>query len=235
VRPSPRRWPDTRRRNRGSTRFNGSIQAVNAGIAVKKTETGAADAKAAQAELTRLKAIKTRHTAEVAPLCTAHGKHVAEKEDIDERKAAVRKQLDDHTVSVVKPYERRINELLDTFNAGFTIAETSHSYPGGTATSSYQLVINRTAIDIGDGKTPPDKPSLKNTLSAADRTTLALAFFIADLERDPVLPTKTIVFDDPFNSQDAFRRRQTVHEIVKLASTSAQVIVLSHDATFLDR
>ena len=70
-----------------------------------------------------LKAIKTRHTAEVAPLCTAHGKHVAEKEDIDKRKAAVRKQLDDHTVSVVKPYERRINELLDTFNAGFTIAE----------------------------------------------------------------------------------------------------------------
>jgi hypothetical protein len=41
------------------------------------------------------------------------------------------------------------------------------------------------------------------------------------------------VFDDPFNSQDAFRRRQTVHEIVKLASTAAQVIVLSHDATFL--
>jgi hypothetical protein len=41
------------------------------------------------------------------------------------------------------------------------------------------------------------------------------------------------VFDDPFNSQDAFRRRQTVHEIVKLAGTGAQVIVLSHDATFL--
>ena len=166
-------------------------------------------------------------------MCTAHGKLVDQKEGIDKRRAVVRQQLDDHTKGVVKPYERRINELLDVFNAGFTIAETNHSYPGGTATSSYQLVINQTAIDIGDARTPPDKPSFKNTLSAGDRTTLALAFFIADLERDATLPTKAIVFDDPFSSQDAFRRRQTVHEIVKLAGTGAQVIVLSHDATFL--
>ncbi len=213
--------------------LNASIRAVNAVIAAKKAETGAADAKAAEAELARLKAAKTRHTAEVAPLCAAHGKLVTQKDDIEKRKAVVRKQLDDYTKSVVKPYERRINELLEIFNADFTIAETSHSYPGGTATSSYHLVINKTAIDIGDGKTPPDKPSFKNTLSAGDRTTLALAFFIADLERDATLPTKTIVFDDPFNSQDAFRRRQTVHEIVKLAGNGAQVIVLSHDATFL--
>ena len=41
------------------------------------------------------------------------------------------------------------------------------------------------------------------------------------------------MFDDPFNSQDAFRRRQTVHEITKVAQNCAQVIVLSHDATFL--
>jgi wobble nucleotide-excising tRNase len=213
--------------------LNAAIRAANAVIATKKAETGAADPKAAEAELTRLKAVKTRHTAEVAPLCTAHGRLVDQKEGIDKRRAVVRQQLDDHTKGVVKPYERRINELLDVFNAGFTIAETSHSYPGGTATSSYQLVINQTAIDIGDARTPPDKPSFKNTLSAGDRTTLALAFFIADLERDATLPTKAIVFDDPFSSQDAFRRRQTVHEIVKLAGTGAQVIVLSHDATFL--
>jgi wobble nucleotide-excising tRNase len=213
--------------------LNKSIKAANAIIAAKKAETGAADATAAENELTRLKAVKTRYTAEVAPLCTVLRRHVAEKEEIERRKAAVRTQLDDHTNSVVRPYERCINKLLDVFNAGFTIAETRHSYPGGTATSNYQLVVNQTAIDLGDGRTPPERPSFKNTLSAGDRTTLALAFFIADLERDPALPMKTITFDDPFNSQDAFRRRQTVHEIVKLADTGAQVIVQSHDATFL--
>jgi wobble nucleotide-excising tRNase len=133
----------------------------------------------------------------------------------------------------VKPYERRINDYLAAFNAGFTITETKHAYPGGVATSSYQLVINDTAVDLGDSKTPGDRPSFKNTLSAGDRTTLALAFFLAHLERDPAAAGKLVVFDDPFNSQDAFRRRQTVHEIMKVAGKCAQVIVLSHDATFL--
>jgi wobble nucleotide-excising tRNase len=134
---------------------------------------------------------------------------------------------------VVKPYERRINALLDAFNAGFTITETKHSYPAGIASSNYQLVINNTAIDVGDGDTPSDTPSFKNTLSGGDRTTLALAFFLAHLERDKELARKIVVFDDPLNSQDAFRRRQTVHEIMKVAGQCAQVIVLSHDATFL--
>lgn len=73
----------------------------------------------------------------------------------------------------------------------------------------------------------------QDTLSAGDRTTLALAFFLAHLERDPGAAGKLVVFDDPFNSQDSFRRRQTVHEIMKVAGKCAQIIVLSHDATFL--
>lgn len=79
--------------------------------------------------------------------------------------------------------------------------------PGGVATSSYQLVINDTAVDLGDSKTPADRPSFKNTLSAGDRTTLALAFFLAHLERDPAATGKLVVFDDPFSSQDAFLQK----------------------------
>ena len=60
-----------------------------------------------------------------------------------------------------------------------------------------------------------------------------MAFFLAHVERDQALGDKTVVFDDPFSSQDAFRRRQTVHEIAKVARSCAQVIVLSHDTTFL--
>jgi wobble nucleotide-excising tRNase len=212
--------------------LNLAVRTTNAVIAAKKAEASETNAKAAEDELILLKAIKARHSEEVAPLCTAHAGLVAAKEGIDTRRSGVRQQLDDHTKSVVRPYESRINELLGVFNAGFSIAETRHSYPGGVATSSYQLVINNTGIDIGDGRTPPSQPSFKNTLSSGDRTTLALAFFIADLERDPALSTKTIVFDDPFNSQDAFRRRQTVHEIARLSGFCEQVIVLSHDATF---
>ena len=133
----------------------------------------------------------------------------------------------------MKPYEQRINHYLNAFNAGFTITETRHGYPGGTAASTYRLVINNTLVDLGDERTPIDQPSFKNTLSAGDRTTLALAFFLAHLERDQDLVSKTVVFDDPFSSHDAFRRRQTVHKVVGVGRDCAQVIVLSHDATFL--
>ncbi len=212
---------------------NESVRTVNALIAESKAKAGIIDTKTANAELLRLQAVKSRHTEAVASLCKTYRDLVEEKGDIEKRKEEVRKKLDTHTKSVVKPYERRINELLVAFNAGFSIAETKHSYPGGIATSSYQLVINKIAIDIGDEKTPSDRPSFKNTLSGGDRTTLALAFFLAHLERDSTIAAKIVVFDDPFNSQDAFRRRQTVHEIIKIGKKCEQVIVLSHDATFL--
>lgn len=212
---------------------NTAIRAANVVIADKKAAADAGDLKAAEAELARLTAIQTRHRADVSELCAAYTKLCGEKDTIEARKEAVRKQLDAHTKTVVKPYERRINDYLAAFNAGFSITETKHAYPGGVATSSYQLVINETAVDLGDSKTPGDRPSFKNTLSAGDRTTLALAFFLAHLERDPGAAGKLVIFDDPFNSQDSFRRRQTVHEIMKVAGKCAQIIVLSHDATFL--
>ena len=213
--------------------LNNAIHAANVIIAAKKTETGAADLKAAEAELTGLKAVKTRHTTDVKALCDEHKNLVAAKDAIDARKDTTRAALDGYTKGVVKPYQNRINAFLDAFNAGFTITETKHGYPGGIATSSYQLVINDTPVDIGDGKTSVAEPSFKNTLSAGDRTTLALAFFLAHLERDPEAKKTIVLFDDPFNSQDAFRRRQTVHEIMKAAANCRQIVVLSHDATFL--
>jgi wobble nucleotide-excising tRNase len=213
--------------------INEDIRAVNIQIAKKKAETSAGDLKTAQAELATLQATKLRYSEVFMPLCNDHITATTEKDTIDRERESVRRRLDAHTNSVVRPYERRINKFLDVFNAGFNIAETTHSYPGGIATSSYQLVINNTPVNLGDAKTPPDQPSFKNTLSAGDRTTLALAFFLASLERDPGLADKTVVFDDPFNSQDAFRRRQTLHEIMAIAGKCAQLVVLSHDATFL--
>lgn len=212
---------------------NTAIRAVNERVTAKKAETAGADVASAEAELSRLRAIKRRHSEEVSALCTGHADLVAAKNAVDTERRSVRQQLDFHTREVVQPYERRINAYLDAFNAGFTIARTQHGFPGGIAASSYDLVINNTAVEIGDGRTPPNQPSFKNTLSAGDRTTLALAFFLAHAERDPALAQTVIVFDDPFNSQDSFRRRQTVHEIMRLAGRCAQVIVLSHDAAFL--
>lgn len=212
---------------------NTAIRAANAVIAAKKAATAGGDIKVADAALKRLLAIKKRHEPAIADACTAYGKLEGEKAALETQRTAARSKLEQHSKTVVKPYERRINALLEDFNAGFSIVETSHAYPGGIATSTYQLLINNTAVDIGDGKTASSKPSFKNTLSAGDRTTLALAFFLAHLERDPDRSNRIVVFDDPFNSQDAFRRHQTVYRIKQAGDQCAQVIVLSHDAVFL--
>ena len=211
-----------------------AISTVNALISAKKIEACALDIKSVESALSLLNAIKKRHEPAAAAACADWSRLKDEKGAIEKQKTDVRTRLNAHTQQVVRPYEEKINNYLDSFNAGFRIADTKHAFPGGVATSSYQLVINRTAVQLGDGKTSIQKPSFKNTLSAGDRTTLALAFFLAHLELDSDYGRKIVVFDDPFNSQDVFRRRQTVHEIIRVGECCAQLVVLSHDNTFLN-
>jgi wobble nucleotide-excising tRNase len=213
--------------------YNDAVNAANAEITAKKAAVAAGDLKKEEAGLVRLNAQKKRHSESVAALCADHKRLGKEKATFDEQKAQVRAKLEAHSDKVMKPYEGRINQLLDNFNAGFSIAQTKPAYGGGIASSTYQLVINNTEVNLGDGKTSVDQPSFKNTLSAGDRSTLALAVFIAHLERDPDRAKRLVVFDDPFTSQDAFRRRQTVHEIARVGEGSQQLFVLSHDAGFL--
>ena len=213
--------------------FNQAIDTANSLITAQKKAVGAADLTAETDAMNRLKINQIRFSPTVIPLCDSHKNLILEQSNIETKKKVIRAQLDQHTKTVVSPYQKRINELLEDFNAEFLITETKHSYSGGSATSTYQLVINKTQIDLGSSNTLIHTPSFKNTLSAGDRSTLALAFFIAHLEREPDLAQKIVIFDDPFNSQDAFRRRQTIHEIIKIGKKCAQVLVLSHDPTFL--
>jgi hypothetical protein len=214
-------------------RYNAAVTIANSEIVAKKAAVAAGDLRKEEAVLVRLNAQKKRYDPSVAPLCAEHRRLVKEKEALDKQKADVRTKLEAHTAKVIKPYEGRINQLLDNFNAGFTIAQTKPAYSGGVASSTYQIVINNMGVALGDGKTRSDQPSFKNTISGGDRSALALAVFVAHLERDKNRANRVVVFDDPFMSQDSFRRRQTVHEIVRVGETCKQLIVFSHDASFL--
>jgi wobble nucleotide-excising tRNase len=213
--------------------YNTGVLATNAVIADTKAATAGGDLAAVQSRIADLERIARRHAPDGIARCNAWRALDAEKRRINGEKATVRAALEAHCDRVVQPYETRINHFLGLFNAGFSIARVGHAYPGGKATSSYVLRINDVEVALGDGSTPDGEPSFKNTLSAGDRTTLALAFFLADLERDAAIAARVVVFDDPFNSQDAFRRRQTIYEIMAVARRGAQVIVLSHDPLFL--
>ena len=214
---------------------NTAIRQANSVITNRKDVTAGGEVKAAEADLNRLRAVQKRHEPAIAQMCADYKRLQDEKDELERRKQRIRTKLDEHTNNVIKPYELRINKLLANFNAGFTIAEMKHSYAGGVASSSYQLVINDVRVEVGDSKTDWHEASFKNTLSAGDRATLSLALFLVQIEQDPYLNDKIVVFDDPFSSQDAFRRQQTIHEILEVGKGCAQVIVLSHDACFLRR
>lgn len=215
--------------------YNEAATAANIIISAKKRTTGAADVRSVEASLTRLRAIKVRHEPDARRACDELTLAQLEKRAIEDNKAAVRKELDEHTETVITRYEETINRLLDDFNAGFRIIGTKHGYPGGVASSTYQILINNTPVDLGDADTPLDQPSFRNTLSAGDRSTLALAFFLAQLHHDPDKAGKIVIFDDPFNSQDSFRKDCTVQKIRKCGEECTQLVVLSHDQRFLKR
>jgi len=213
--------------------YNRHVAGINAIIAERKREAQVADVRALQSGLDRLRAQKARHTDEVHPLCGADATLQTAKQQLEAEKVRVREQLDAHTAQVIQHYGASINRYLERINAGFRITTPTHTYRGGTPSTSYQILINQSAVDLGDPTTPTDRPSFKNTLSAGDRSTLALAFFLAQLEQNPDRAAKTVVFDDPFTSLDSFRRNHTVHQIYRCGVTCAQVVLLSHDPGFL--
>ena len=155
------------------------------------------------------------------------------KNQLEKAKAKAKEELDNHDEMVLATHENRINELLGMFGAGFSIEGTERSDVGGKPSFNYKLRINNVAVEVGNEKTPISAPSFRNTLSAGDRSTLALALFISQLERDPQLKDRIVVFDDPFTSQDRSRRTATQSTICNIAKQVRQVFLLSHDPYFL--
>ncbi len=215
--------------------YNAAVAGANAVIAAKKAATGAADITTVQSMLTGLQATRARHDPAGAAACHDYETALAQKEAIERQKAAIKEKLDEYTDQVVGQYEKTINRLLEEFQAGFRITGTTHGYAGGVVSSSYKILINDTAVDLGDADTTLDKPSFRNTLSSGDKSTLALAFFLAQLEHDPDKAGKIVVFDDPFSSQDSFRKDCTIQKIKRCGASCTQVIVLSHDQDFLKK
>ncbi len=216
------------------SQYNIVVAEANKIIAGKKANTGRADESAIVRDLETLRAQKHRADERVSLECGLYIKLSTEKEVLEKEKGAAKTALDEYAEQVIEPYENSINQYLDHFGAGFRIGHTAHDYRGaGVPRSTFRIIINSVPVELGDATTPNGAPSFKNTLSSGDRSTLAFAFFLAQFERDQQKNKKVVVFDDPFTSQDSFRRTETVNKILKCGGVCSQVIVLSHDDSFL--
>ncbi len=214
--------------------YNHRVQEINAAIAELKQPQRQDDINAARINLQRLKHSKKRHEPAVVVDCTALTDEMNCKQRLEVQKAVTRTQLDQYCQTVLQTHQDDINRYLTQFNTSFRISNTRHDYVGGTPSSHFQIEINNETIELGDEETLETIPCFKTALSAGDRSALALAFFFATVRRDPNLADRVVILDDPFSSQDRFRRAATQYLIARLVEDCNQVIVLSHDPHFLN-
>ncbi len=210
-----------------------ALQLANSQVAVVKEQAASGNPAAIAADLARLRAVKTRHTPDLAARCNDYLAERAAKVKAEEQRDQARTALEQYRTTVFPGYQTAVNLYLQRFVAGFRIDSITSSNTRGGPACTYDVVINNTAVPIAGGEAPPGEPSFRNTLSAGDRNTLALAFFFASLDQDPALADKIIVIDDPISSLDEHRSLTTVQEMRRLGERTHQVIVLSHGKTFL--
>lgn len=212
-------------------KYNAAVGEYNKVVAGVKRDAAAKTAMQVQKELDALNARKSRHQPEVAEIINAHAIAVKAKAIVEQEKATAKGELDAYNEKVMGGYKDAVNQLLERFNAPFTLGTVIVEYTGRTPRTAYTLAMRGKEIDPGTDAA--GNPSFRNTLSSGDRNTLALALFIAQVMKRKDLAELVIVFDDPFTSLDGFRQNWTCNTIRKLATTAKQVIVLSHSLMFL--
>jgi len=205
------------------------LNAVNAQLDVVKEQAQADDLAALTGDLAKLKAQRARFDPAILPHCDAYTAEKTAKAATETLRNEARAALDRYREQIFPTYETAINEYLRRFAASFRLGEVQSVNNRSGSSASYCVVINEQNVNL----TADQGPSFRNTLSAGDRNTLALAFFFASLEQDLDLANKTVVIDDPMTSLDEHRTLRTREEIMALAARVRQVIVLSHSKPFL--
>lgn len=205
------------------------LGAVNARLDVVKEQAQADDLAALTDDLTKLKAQKAQFDPAVVPHCDAYTAEKTAKAATETLRTQARAALDQYREQIFPAYETAINEYLRRFAASFRLGEVQSVNNRSGSSASYCVVINQQNVNV----TSDVGPSFRNTLSAGDRNTLALAFFFASLDQDPDLANKIVVIDDPMTSLDEHRTLRTREEIMALRAKVRQVIVLSHSKPFL--
>jgi wobble nucleotide-excising tRNase len=209
--------------------LSAELETRNAGIARVKEQASGANVASLLADLSQLTAVKRRHEPANAALCQDFLAEKAAKAGTEGLRDQARAALDQYRQNVFPAYELAINHYLGRFNAGFRIGSVTSVNNRGGSSASYAVLINNISVALTAGA----GPAFRNTLSAGDRNTLALAFFFASLEQDPLLGQKIVILDDPMTSLDEHRSLTTVHEMLSLHRRVGQMIVLSHSKPFL--
>lgn len=177
--------------------------------------------------------IKKRFAPEWKSWASAYPEAKKEADDLRTQKNTKQEELENYSRGIFDTYQTRINELLLTLGTDFAI----NGLTGKTderANESYSdfgfLILEQT---VPLTTRQDESPCFKNTLSEGDKSTLAFAFFMATLEKQPELNMQIVVFDDPLSSLDETRREATARLLLALSPTVRQLNVFTHKRDFL--
>ena len=215
-------------------KYNISIWNANDKIARRKEELGSINLDAAERELQLLRNTKSRHSPVVESLCKEYA-HVSDELSTREKQLATTRQAIDTAIDQSFPNTvTRINKHLVALGAEFEIDSLDHRRDKKSIRlQAINVTLNEQQVSITKAQDDATKPSFKNVLSEGDRRTLALAFFLSQLDALPSLNNTIIVFDDPVTSMDDNRKTLTIETIDKLRNEAEQLIVLSHRRRFV--
>ena len=217
-----RRCEEVGEYNRRVAEINEAAAAVREAITVTSPQT-------LRDDLQRLEAAKDRHDPAVDAKCVTYVAEKAAKRTTESRRASRKRALDSHLQNVFPAFQEAINLYLRRLNAGFRIDGVRSLNTRRGPSCVYSVVIdNSPNHPVLVNAEAAGEPSFKTVLSTSDRSTLALAVFLASISQGEDADQKIVVIDDPINSLDEHRAYATVSEIRRLVSEVEQVIVLSH-------
>lgn len=213
--------------------YNTGMGEINQSLEDQKTNAGTIDLAPLTAQVASLETSKARHQQPVIDAFVAFDTAVTAKTNAQQTKQTANEALRTQSNQLLTEYGEKINELLELFAVDFRIVSSGVDFRGGQPSGNLaiELLGHQISTTPGDAGNPA-QPSLSNTLSGGDRSALALAFFLAKVEREPDLASSIVVFDDPFHSQDRSRQQRTIERVHRLARAAKQCFVLSHDLDF---
>lgn len=212
--------------------YNSRVTEINQQIRQFKAALASSEQTELEARVARLRCLQSRTDPAIDEQCKVLTGLEETKKSQEQRRGEIKTQLDTTGGEFSVRYRERVNRYLEKFGASFRLGDVNHNYVGGV-NARFDIVINNYSVPIGEEDRSIARPNFRNTLSAGDKSTLALVFFLAQLEEEGI-SDKIVVFDDPFSSQDRFRRMQTQLEILRIVGGAMQTVVLSHDADFVN-
>lgn len=213
--------------------YNGEVLNQTTKVATARNAVATSDPAKAEDNLQKWLALKAKQSEPLFTETASYVKNETRKTEVEAEKKVKQKELTDFASTAIGSRQSEINQLLEDFGANFSIIDTKANFVGREPNTEYCIAVGSSKIKAGDKS--DNEPSFKTVLSAGDKTTLALAFFLAQIKADSKLADAIVVFDDPFSSQDLARQFGTASHIRTIAETAAQTLVFSHDPRFLQK